>query len=295
MDLKHMPISDNKFKYILVLLCEVSNYIILSPLRSTTAPEVCEAIINKLFAYFGTPTHIICDQDPAFLSTIMQYMMKQYDIKMFTVGTTNHKSLLAEHGIKSISNILMKHLSGLGKNWDHFLPFSMLSYNIYSTPNLANFSPAEIVLGRKVKIIPELEINPDIQVTKQMNQYVNNLNQRLKYLRDMLQKFRDRRLQITNKDKEFHSYFVGQLVYLYNPGGAFLQTGSRKIKCTFVGPLVIYKAISPTQFILMSLDGMIYPYLVEETRIKPGFVNTIKGTVNTLSNLKNVLRGGLIL
>jgi hypothetical protein len=293
MDIKHMPLSLSKCKFILVLLCEVSNYVILTALQTTSATEVCEALINKLFAYFGTPTHIICDQDPAFLSSIMQYMMQQYDIKMFTVGSTNHKSLQAEHGIKSISNILMKHLSGLGSNWDKFLPFTMLSYNIYTTPNLANYSPSEIILGRKIKIIPSLEIDPDIQITKPMQEYRFTLKKRLQYLRDTLQKFRDKRLQITNKDKEFHSYFVGQLVYLYNPSGAFLQTGSRKIKCNFVGPLVIYKAISPTQFILMSLDGMIYPYLVEETRIKPGFINTIKGTVHTLANLKNVLRGNL--
>jgi hypothetical protein len=80
---------------------------------------------------------------------------------------------------------------------------------------------------------------------------------------------------------------------MYNPAGAILQTGSRKIRCTFVGPLVIYKAISPTNFILMSLDGMIYPQIVEETRIKPGFINTVKGTVHTLAQLRNVLRSGI--
>ena len=31
------------------------------------------------------------------------------------------KSLQAEHGIKSLSNILMKHLSGLGDNWHLYM------------------------------------------------------------------------------------------------------------------------------------------------------------------------------
>jgi hypothetical protein len=293
MDIKHMPPTKSKYKFILVLLCEVSNYVILAPLRSTTAEEVCEALIQNLFCYFGTPTHIICDQDPAFLANLMQYMMKQYDIKMLTIGPTNHKSLLAEHGIKSIANIIMKHLTGVGSNWDRFLPFTMLSYNIFCTPNLGNHAPSEIVLGRKIKVIPELEINPDIKVSATHTEYLTDLKKRLSYLRNNLQSFRDKRIQNTNKDKTLHSFYEGQLVYMYNPAGAILQTGSRKIRCTFVGPLVIYKAISPTNFILMSLDGMIYPQIVEETRIKPGFINTVKGTVHTLAQLRNVLRSGI--
>ena len=39
------------------------------------------------------------------------------------------------------------------------------------------------------------------------------------------------RLAHLNKDSKLHGYSVGQLVYLYNPRGALLQTGSRKIKC----------------------------------------------------------------
>ena len=54
------------------------------------------------------------------------------------------------------------------------------------------------------------------------------------------------------------------------------QTGSRKIACYFVGPLVIYKAIGPNQFLLMSLLGQIYPFLVEETGLKPGSIWTSK-------------------
>ena len=62
-----------------------------------------------------------------------------------------------------------------------------------------------------------------------------------------------------NKDKELHGFSVGEIVYLHLPSRAILQAGSRKIYCKFVGPLVIYKAISPSQFLIMSLTGKIYP------------------------------------
>ena len=46
-----------------------------------------------------------------------------------------------------------------------------------------------------------------------------------------------------NKNKVYHAYEVGQIVYMYQAKGSVIQTGSKKIACYFVGPLVIYKAI----------------------------------------------------
>ena len=116
------------------------------------------------------------------------------------------------------------------------------------------------------------------------------LEQKLKYLREKLQKFRHNRLALQNKDKEFHGYTVGQIVYMYHPRGSLLQTASKKIKCEFVGPLAIYKCVSLNQFLLMSLDGYLYPFLVEETRIKPGFIPTSRGNVSHLAELKKIIR-----
>ena len=76
MDIKHMPPSKDKFSYILVMLCEISNFIVAVPMRTATAPEICEAIMENFIGYFGTPTRIVCDQDPAFMSHLTQWFFK---------------------------------------------------------------------------------------------------------------------------------------------------------------------------------------------------------------------------
>ena len=233
---------------------------------------------------------IICDQDPAFMSSLCQWFFKAYGIQLVTVSPTNHKSLQAEHGIKSLSNILMKHLSGLGDDWHLYTRPAMLTYNTYNTPNLDNLSPFELALGRKPILVPRLKNTPHIPVTGTFAKVKQVLEKKLKYLREKLQKFRDNRLALQNKDKEFHGYTVGQIVYMYHPRGSLLQTASKKIKCEFVGPLAIYKCVSPNQFLLMSLDGYLYPFLVEETRIKPGFIPTTRVNVSHLAELKKIIR-----
>ena len=147
MDIKHMPISHGH-SYILVLLCEVSNYMVALPLHSTKTPHILQVFQKGYVAYFGPPTHIVCDQDAVFTSSLMEAFTEQLGIKMIMVSPTNHKSLLAEHGIKSLSNLLVKHLTEIW-SWPDCLPYAMLCYNSYSTPNLYNMSLYELVFRHR--------------------------------------------------------------------------------------------------------------------------------------------------
>ena len=211
MGIKHMPPSKSPYKYILVLLCDISNFLVATPMKKVTAEEVCSILFDNLMAYFAVPMKIICDQDPAFMSILCQWFFKAYDIQLVTITPTNHtnpKSLQAEHGIKSLSNILMKYLSGLGDNWHLYARPAMLTYNTYNTPNLDNMIPFELTLGRKPILVPKLECTPHIPVTGTFAKAKSILEQKLKYLREKLQKFRDNRLALQNKDKEFHGYVV---------------------------------------------------------------------------------------
>ena len=165
MDIKHMPPSKSPYKYILVLLCDISNFLVATPMKKATAEEVCSILFDNFMAYYAVPMRIICDQDPAFMSSLCQWFFKAYGIQFVTVSPTNHKSLQAEHGIKSLSNILMKHLSGLGDDWHLYIRPAMLTYNTYNTPNLDNLSPFELALGRKPILVPRLENAPHIPVT----------------------------------------------------------------------------------------------------------------------------------
>ena len=291
MDMKQMPPS-NGYTHILVILCEVSNFMVALPLHSTRTQTILDAFQKGYLAYFGPPTHIMCDQDTSFSSSLMEAFAEKLNIRMVMVSTTNHKSLLAEHGIKSLSNLLVKHLSGLW-SWYNCLPYAMLCYNSYSTPNLDNYSPYELVFGHKMRLNPKLELEPQAVVTAQFHTYYEKLKKSLSYMRKRLQRFRSARTDLWNRNKVPHAFEAGQIVYLYQAKGTIVQTGSRKIACYFVGPLVIYKAVSPNQFILMSLSGQVYPHLIEESRIKPGSICTTKGNVNTLAQLKAVLSAGL--
>ena len=111
------------------------------------------------------------DLDSAFMSSLMNYLFKRLGIKIKTVAQYNHQSLEAEHGVKSLSNILTKHLTGLGEMWPDYLPFTMLVHNTYNSPNLSNYCPYNLLFGRKPKLLLDLETDPDIKVSGTYKEY----------------------------------------------------------------------------------------------------------------------------
>ena len=140
MDLKVMPRSQKGHHYILCVIDKVTNYLITAPIYQAKSEEIGDMLIENVISKFGTPEYIIMDQDSAFMSILMNYLFKRLGIKIKTVGPYNHQSLQAEHGIKSLSTILTKHLMGQGQNWNN-------------TPNLCNHSPFELIFGRQPKIL----------------------------------------------------------------------------------------------------------------------------------------------
>ena len=119
-------------------------------------------------------------------------LFKKLGIKIKTVAPYNNQSLQAEHGIKSLSNILTKHLTKSGYMWTDYLPFATLAHNTYNSPNLSNYSPYELVFGRKQKLLLDLETDPDIKVSVSYKEYYQKLEQRLKYLQKVLLDFKMR-------------------------------------------------------------------------------------------------------
>ena len=130
------------------------------------------------------------DQDSAFISSLMTCLFHRFGIKIKTVAPYNYQSLQAEHGIKSLSCILTKHLTNLGQMWPKYLSLVTSAYNTFNSPNLGNYSPHELMFGRKPKLLIDVESNPDIKISRNFREYYEHWNKRINYLQDILFNFK---------------------------------------------------------------------------------------------------------
>ena len=295
MDLKVMPRSQKGHKFILCIIDEMTNYLITVPIFQSRSEEVGEALIEHVISKFCAPDCMIMDQDSAFMSNLMSYLFRKLNIKIMTVAPYNHQSLQAEHGIKTLSRILMKHLSGQGQMWHKCLSLATFAHNTFNSPNLANYSPYELVFGRKLKLLLDLETDPDVKVLGTHREYLLQLRKRLEYLHKLLQEFQMERLALLNKDRDDFQYNSGDLVYIISPLKSQLRTASRKVSIKYIGPLAIYKIVDPHNYLLMTLDGKLLRGLFEHERLKPAVIRTNQANVTNLSKLKQVMSSRLLL
>ena len=170
----------------------MTNYLVTIPLYQARSEEVGEALIENVITKYCTRDYIIMDQNSVFMSSLIKYLFGKLGIKIKTVGPYNHQSLQAEHSIKSLSNILTKHLTGQGQIWHKYLSLATF-----------NHSPYELIFGRRPRILLDLETNLDVKVSGTYKEYFTSLNRRLQYLQNLLQNFRMKHLVLINKDREF--------------------------------------------------------------------------------------------
>ena len=136
---------------------------------------------------------------------------------------------------------------------------------------------------------------PDIKVPGTFKDYCELLNKRLKYLHDLLQNFKSKRLAMINKHRAFFQYNSRVSVYIISPLTSQLHTASRKVMIKYVGSIVVYKIIDLHNYLLMTLDGKILWGLFDHERLKPAMLRTSKGNFSNLSKLKQLINSGLTL
>ena len=100
-----MPKSHKGHKFILCIIDVVTNYLITVPIYLSRSEEMGDALIENIISKYCIPDYTKFDQDSMFISSLMNYLFKKFDIKIKTVAPYNHQSLQAEHGIKSLSTI----------------------------------------------------------------------------------------------------------------------------------------------------------------------------------------------
>ena len=70
-----MPRSHKGHKFILCIIDEVTNYLITLPIHQAKSEEVGETLTENVITKYCIPEYVIMDQDSAFMSYLMTYLL----------------------------------------------------------------------------------------------------------------------------------------------------------------------------------------------------------------------------
>ena len=144
-DIKHMPTAFGGYQYLLVIMCDQTNFIIITPLRSRDAQSLAEALIYEVVYLFRPPRQIIYDKAAEFTSHILQAILHMLNCKLKVISPCNHGSSKVEKQIKTISDIIVKHLWDKGQMWPLFVTTAAYAMNTFASEALNGFSPFQLV------------------------------------------------------------------------------------------------------------------------------------------------------
>ena len=130
----------------MVITCDQTNFTVVSPLRSRDAQSVAEALIYRVIL----STYLV-HQDKIYAMKqlnsphIVLGILHMLNCKLKVISPYNHGSSKVKRQIKTISDIIVKHLWDKGKMWPLFVTTAVYAMNTFVSEVLNGFSPFQIV------------------------------------------------------------------------------------------------------------------------------------------------------
>ena len=106
---------------------------------------MAQALIYRVIYLFGPPRQIICDQATEFTSHIVQVILHMLNCKLKVISPYNHGSSKVERQIKTVSDIIVKHLWDKGQMWPLFVTTAAYAMNTFVSEALNGFSTFQLV------------------------------------------------------------------------------------------------------------------------------------------------------
>lgn len=143
------PESQEGFKGLLVIVEYLTKYVVAYPIKSKTAPEVAEKLMDYI-ATFGAPKVILSDQGTEFNNKIVDALIRGAGAEHRVTSAYHPRTNgLTERMNATIATAIRKHAAGDHVNWPKWVPFVLLAYRsrIHSS---TGYTPFELMFGRRM-------------------------------------------------------------------------------------------------------------------------------------------------
>ncbi|XP_064475345.1 uncharacterized protein LOC135389211 [Ornithodoros turicata] len=141
------PPSARGHRYALCLIDLCTRWPEVIPLRSLTARATCQALVD-VFARYGTPELVCCDQGTNFTSKLTQELTERMGIKVrFSTPDHPQSNGIVERWNGTFKAMLRHVVADEGREWDRYVSCLLWAYR--EVPNeVTGVSPFQLMFGR---------------------------------------------------------------------------------------------------------------------------------------------------
>ena len=258
-----LPMSPEKFRYILVIVDLATKFVIAKPLRTATASSITKVFQEDLVLIHGCPQVIITDNASQFSGHEFQNFCASVNAKSHLIPKHFPSANPCERYIKTLKTMVAMFAKDDHRNWAKNLPYLVFAMNT-SKNETTQFTPSKLVYGRELRSPYELAADVQDGDTSPFDPltYNNELQGSLKKIfahvrsaasKAMATQAKTYNLRRRVVDDEFP---VGCLVWKKNfPQSSAGDRIAAKLQEKYVGPFTVTHVWSPTQVELADLTG----------------------------------------
>ena len=167
--------------------------------------------------------------------------------KLKVISPYNHGSSKVERQIKTVSDIIVKHLWDKGQMWPLFATTSAYAMNTFASEPLNGFSLFQLLFVCDPPDLTSLSFPKIDTIPVMYREYYNLLLARAQMVdRLLLDRRTQQALEFETKNRQFTKEEIfedNQMVYWLAPHSSALQTSTTKFRQDFIGPLFIDTAL----------------------------------------------------
>ena len=180
---------------------------------------------------FSPPRWIVCDEAAGFTSAIIQVILTMLNCRLKVISPYNHGSSKCERQIKTISDIIVKHLWDKGQMWPLFATTAAYAMNTFASETLSSFSPFQLVFLQDPPDLTSLSF-PKINTIPVNYCKYNLLLARAQMIGRLLLEWRTKQaLKYEKKNRQYTNeemFQDNQMIYLLAPHSSALRTDTTK-------------------------------------------------------------------
>ena len=179
--------------------------------------------------------------------------------RLKVISPYDHSSSKHKRQIKTISEIIVKHLWDKGQMWLLFATTTAYAMNTFASEALSGFS-FQLVFLRDPPDLTSLSFPKIDTIPVNYHEYYNLLARAQMIGRLLLEWRTQQALEYEKKNKQYTKEEIfqdDQMVYLLAPHSSALQMDTTKFKQDFIGPLFIVTALDKTHYRLKDATGLL--------------------------------------
>lgn len=245
--------TEDNFKYLLTIQCELSKYLITSPMKDKSAKTCAETLFNKFYLIYGNFKILKSDRGTEFLNELFENLCNLLSVDHKKSTPYHHETIgSVERSHRELNQYLRNYLDSdtLG-NWPEYANMFTFYFNTQPNP-LTGYSPFELIFGKHPEL---LTFSENAQPLYNLDDHIKILKFKLqrtsKLVKDFLEKQKQRQQEKFKSHTKPLKLNIGDKVVVEN----FNKTS--KFDKNFIGPYTVSKFLENNNVEIVDDSGKI--------------------------------------